>query len=66
MWQRSDKLLYLAISPPKAACTLAGVTHYMNTLALRRFTLVDTRTVKRLARLFSAPGTSADPGRCGD
>jgi hypothetical protein len=58
--------LYMAISAPKAACTLAGVTHYMNTLNLRRFTLVDTRAVKRLARLFSAPGASADPGRCGD
>ncbi len=54
--------LYAAIPAPKAACTLAGVTHYMNTLALRRFTLVDTYTVKRLARLFSAPGTSADHG----
>jgi hypothetical protein len=60
------QLLYLAISSPKAACTLADVTHYMNTLALRRFTLVDTRTVKRLARLFSAPEASADSGHCGD
>jgi pimeloyl-ACP methyl ester carboxylesterase len=59
-------LLYAAISAPKAACSFAGMTHYMNTLALRRFTLVDTRTVKRLARLFSAPETSADPTRCGD
>jgi hypothetical protein len=59
-------LLYEAISAPKAACTFAGVTHYMNTLALRRFTLVDTGTVKRLARLFSAPGASADPDCCGE
>jgi pimeloyl-ACP methyl ester carboxylesterase len=59
-------LLYEAISPPKADCIFAGVTHYMNTLALRRFTLVDAATVKRLARLFSAPAVSADPGRCGE
>jgi pimeloyl-ACP methyl ester carboxylesterase len=59
-------LLYAAISAPKAACTLAGVTHYMNTLALRKFTLVDTRTVQRLARLFSARGASTDPARCGE
>ena len=58
--------LYAAISAPKVACTFAGVTHYMNTLALRRFTLVDTRTVKRLAQLFSAPGASPDPGPCGE
>jgi len=59
-------LLYAAISAPKAACTFAGVTHYMNTLEMRRFTLVDTRTVKRLARLFSAPRASADPDRCAE
>jgi len=58
--------LYAAISAPKAECTFAGVTHYMNTLALRRFTLVDTRAVERLARLFSARGASADPARCGE
>lgn len=58
--------LYAAISAPKAACTFAGVTHYMNTLALRRFTLVDTRTVKRLAQLFSTPGATPDPGPCGE
>jgi pimeloyl-ACP methyl ester carboxylesterase len=53
--------LYAAISAPKASCTLAGMTHYMNTLSLRRFTLVDTDAVRRLARLFSASGASADP-----
>jgi pimeloyl-ACP methyl ester carboxylesterase len=58
--------LYAAISPPKAVCTVTDVTHYMNTLALRRFTLLDTSAVKRLARLFSAPDSSAKSGACAD
>ena len=49
--------LYAAISAPKAACDLAGVTHYFNTLMLWRFDLIDTATTIRTARLFNPTGT---------
>jgi pimeloyl-ACP methyl ester carboxylesterase len=49
--------LYAAIPAPKAACDLAGVTHYFNTLMLWRFDLIDTATTIRTARLFNPTGT---------
>jgi pimeloyl-ACP methyl ester carboxylesterase len=56
--------LYAAISAPKAICDFPGVTHYFNTLYLRRFTLLDTRAIERAARLFAAPGAPPITSLC--
>jgi pimeloyl-ACP methyl ester carboxylesterase len=56
--------LYAAISPPKAVCDFAGVTHYLNTLSVRRFILVDTRATVRAAKLFAARGAAATASLC--
>jgi pimeloyl-ACP methyl ester carboxylesterase len=57
---RDREPLYAAIPPPKRACDLANVSHYFNTLTLRRFVLLDTRTIRRTAEIFaSAQGADA-------
>jgi pimeloyl-ACP methyl ester carboxylesterase len=55
------ELLYAAIPEQKLLCNLNGVTHYLNTLSLRRFVLVDTRTTVRVGELFVGPGTAPCP-----
>ncbi len=47
--------LYAAISAPKAAYDLPGVTHFFNTLTLWRFILVDTGAMVRTAMILAAP-----------
>jgi pimeloyl-ACP methyl ester carboxylesterase len=49
--------LYAAITPPKTACSFAGVTHFFNTLSLWRFVLIDSSTVIREAAIFATPDT---------
>jgi len=56
---RDREPLYAAITPPKSICDFATVTHYFNTLYVRRLVLVDTRAVKRTAEIF-APGEQVD------
>ncbi len=55
----SREPLYAAISPRKRVCDFASVSHYFNTLSVRGFALVDTRTVRRTSYIFS-PGARAD------
>jgi hypothetical protein len=52
-------VLYAAISAPKTTCNLTGVNHYLNTLSLRRFVLVDTRTTVRAGALFATRGVGS-------
>jgi len=56
--------LYAAISAPKTVCDFAGVTHYFNTLSLRRFILLDTGTTVRAAKIFAATGAAAAANLC--
>jgi pimeloyl-ACP methyl ester carboxylesterase len=56
--------LYAAISAPKAACDFPGVTHYFNTLSMRRFILLDTGATVRAAKLFAATGAAATASLC--
>jgi pimeloyl-ACP methyl ester carboxylesterase len=53
--------LYASIPAPERRCDFPGVTHYFNTLSVRRFILVDTGAVMRTAALFaaSAPGAAS-------
>jgi pimeloyl-ACP methyl ester carboxylesterase len=63
----SREPLLAAIPPPRKICDFAGVSHYFNTLSMRRFVLIDTRTVQRTADIFNA-GERADAvcGRSAD
>ncbi len=50
----SREPLYAAIRPPKRVCDFASVSHYFNTLSVRRFALVDTRTIQRTSDIFTS------------
>jgi pimeloyl-ACP methyl ester carboxylesterase len=56
--------LFAAISAPKASCDFPGVSHYFNSLLLRRFILLDTRTTVRAAKLFAVAGADAASSAC--
>lgn len=49
---RDREPLHVAITEPKRVCDFDSVSHYFNTLALRGFVLIDTRTVRRTAEIF--------------
>jgi alpha-beta hydrolase superfamily lysophospholipase len=56
---RDREPLYAAIPEPKQACDFANVSHYFNTLAVRGFSLLDTRTIQLTAAIFEG-GEKAD------
>jgi pimeloyl-ACP methyl ester carboxylesterase len=52
-------LLYDAIPQPKETCDFDSVSHYFNSLSVRRFVLLDALTIRRMAEIF-ADGDEAD------
>ena len=61
---RDREPLYAAITEPKKLCDFASVSHYFNTLALRGFALIETRTIQRAAEIFKADkGADENCGR---
>jgi pimeloyl-ACP methyl ester carboxylesterase len=51
---RDREPLYASIPPPKSVCDFADVSHYFNTLAVWRFVLLDSLTIRRTADIFAA------------
>jgi pimeloyl-ACP methyl ester carboxylesterase len=49
--------LFAALSAPKLVCDVPGVTHYINTLSIRRFVLLDTAATEEVAGLLDGSGT---------
>jgi len=47
------ELLYASIPEPKQLCDFDDVSHYFNTLSLRGFVLINTRTLRETAAIFS-------------
>jgi pimeloyl-ACP methyl ester carboxylesterase len=50
------EILYPVLTAPKEVCDLPGVTHYMNTLSIRRSTVLDTAAIVEVAGLFDGTG----------
>lgn len=60
---QARELLYASIPEPKELCDFDDVSHYFNTLSLRGFVLINTRTLRQTAAIFG--GTQRADEICG-